>query len=96
MSTKTAQAYTPRTDVATLHARDDAGWYVQLDPNATVVELALLMKGIGNTAAIHVGGGAFAIVPRDKKLKAPTAAQLAEILERQMNWSQLPMLVGRS
>jgi hypothetical protein len=85
--------YQTRPELARVEANDH-GWSVWLSPDATVVELAALMGGLGcKVEARDMGGGAFAIRPTDPNTPAPTAGYVAGILEHGIG--RLPSLLCR-
>lgn len=86
--------YSPRWDVARLIGIDLADeeadlstWSVYLSPDATVIELAVLMVGL-RKLGLEVGAepvgdeGAFFLRPLDETSRAPTGRELAWIIER--------------
>jgi hypothetical protein len=79
-----ARAHAPRVfmDVARLEKNDER-WSIWLAPEATVVELALLLGGIPCKMEAHnMGEGAFALIPMEPHAPCPTAEQLAALFER--------------
>lgn len=83
-----------RENLARLEVNDER-WSVWLSPDATVVELAALMHGLGcKVEARDMGGGAFAILPIDPATPAPSAAQVANVLEHGIG-GRLPSLLCR-
>lgn len=75
-------AHPPRADVARLEKNDER-WSIWLAPEATVVELALLMGGIPCKLEAHnMGEGAFALIPVEAHSPCPTADQLAALFEK--------------
>lgn len=76
------RAHIPRMDVARLEKNDER-WSIWLAPEATVVELALLLGGIPCKLEAHnMGEGAFALIPVEAHSPCPTAEQLAELFEK--------------
>lgn len=86
-------AYRPRADSVRLEQNDER-WSVWLSPDATVVELAALMGGLGcKVEARDMGGGAFAVFPVDLTVPPPTAGFIVGILEHGVG--RLPSLLCR-
>jgi hypothetical protein len=79
---KKVRAHTLRADVARLEKNDER-WSIWLAPEATVVELALLLGGIPCKLEAHnMGEGAFALIPVEAHAPCPTAAQIAALFEK--------------
>lgn len=82
MGHEKVRAHTLRVDVARLEKNDER-WSIWLSPEATVVELALLLGGIPCKLEAHnMGEGAFALIPVEAHAPCPTAAQLAALFEK--------------
>lgn len=81
MPSEAARKHKPRADLATLQV-DAEGWWIELSPHATVIELAVLMHGLSSPVrAVHVGDGAFRIYPQSPgTTPAPTGEQIRDIL----------------
>lgn len=74
-------------------AAEVAPWWITLSANATVVELAVLMHGLGcKVRADHAGGGEFCIVPMDPQAPRPSTELVHDILTRGFG-DRLPTLV---
>jgi hypothetical protein len=85
------RAYQPRPELVRLE-KNDQYWSVWLSPEATVVELAALMGGLGcKCEARDMGEGAFAVFPMDPHTPAPTAGFIVGILEHGIG--RLPSLL---
>lgn len=86
------RAYQPRPDLAQV-LENDHGWSIWLSPDATIVELAALMGGLGcKVEARDMGGGAFALFPVDPHSPCPTPGHLVGILEHGIG-PRLPSLL---
>lgn len=73
-------------------------WSVWLSPDATVVELAVIMAGLRaegiNIQADHMGHGAFALFPMIPGTPPPTAVMLARIMSDPLP-ERLPALIAK-
>lgn len=70
-------------------------WYIQLSANATVVELAVLMKGLGcKVRADHAGAGEFCVSPIDPEAPRPSTQTIHDILTRGFG-DRLPSLLSK-
>lgn len=63
---------------------DEQRWFVQLAPDATVIELAMLMVGLGfKMTANHIrGDGTVRLFPVDPTSPPPTTEQIYRILSQ--------------
>lgn len=88
--------YAPDPQVATVHAEpaDGAAWWIDLSANATVVELAVLMKGLGcRCRADHTGDGAFRVSPVEPAPR-PSTELIHDILTAGFG-NRLPALLSK-
>lgn len=94
MPSEAAKLHTPRADVATIHT-DPNTWWVEVSAESTIVELALLLRGLPCPVRTeHMGEGVLRLHPTAHGYPAPLAADLAAILSAPLE-EPLPMLLAR-
>lgn len=60
---------------------DTAAWWIEVSPDATVLELAALMHGLKRKVrARHVGDGVFRITADREHVQPPTGEELMQIM----------------
>jgi len=75
--------YQPRPELAEVKQPDTGTWYILLSASATIVELAVLMAGLGcKVVADHVAEGEFCVRPLDPAAPPPSTELIHDILTR--------------
>lgn len=85
--------YQPQPELAEVKSEPATGWYILLSPAATVIELAVLMAGLGcKVRADHTSGGEFCVRPLDPTAPQPSTQLIHDILTAGFG-DRLPMLL---